>query len=436
MTAYADVTNLTEILKNVYGEGLTNQFNDEVTLYNRIPKSGRKPGGLGYVFGVRYARTQSVGGRDESVPLPDPFTGKKDQGTITPKYIYGAIRLTGPAIERAKGNMAAFVDGLADEMDDIYQAMLVDLNRQMQGDGFGLIATTSAATTPSTSATWAATCDNDTGVLYALEGMVVDFYNSTAIVTTCAGQRVLSVDSANKVLVFETSGSTYLTNHPIVAARSYTNDATALASGYLVVKMGARAATHAATNAQYEAMGLDGIFDDGTLLTTFEGISTSTQLFWKANILSNSSVNRELSIDLMLAGVDATRQKSGVNPNLMVMGLGQRRKYANLLLPDVRFAPSRLEGGYEYMSFAAGNGAIELMVEPLAQKNKIYIMKKGSIEKYELTPLGWGNLDGDQMHRRAGYDEWDLFLRIYTQVGTEHRNSLTLIKDLVEPSDY
>jgi hypothetical protein len=76
------------------------------------------------------------------------------------------------------------------------------------------------------------------------------------------------------------------------------------------------------------------------------------------------------------------------------------------------------------------------MVEPLAQKNKIYVQKKGNVQKYELTPLGWGNLDGDQMHQRAGYDEWDLFLRIYTQIGTEHRASLTKITDLVEPSDY
>jgi hypothetical protein len=436
MAAYADVTNLTEMLKTVYGEGITNQFNDEVTLYNRIPKSGRKPAGKGYVFGIRYARTQSVGARAESTPLPDPFTGKKDQGTILPKYNYGAIRLTGPAVDMAKGNMAAFADGLADEMDDIYNSILVDLNRQMQGDGFGLIATTSAAATPATNATWAATCDNDTGVLYVMEGMLVDFFQSTAIDESCVAQRVLSVDSSNKVITFETSGDTYQTNHPLVAARSYTNGTGSVASGSLIIKMGMRAATHATTNTQYEIIGLDGIFDDSTLLTTFEDINASTNQRWRANIISNSSVKRELSVDMMLAACDLTRQKSGVNPDLMIMGLGQRRKYANLLLPDVRFQPSRLEGGYEYLAFAAGNGAVELMVEPLAQKNKIYVQKKGNVQKYELTPLGWGNLDGDQMHQRAGYDEWDLFLRIYTQIGTEHRASLTKITDLVEPSDY
>jgi hypothetical protein len=53
-----------------------------------------------------------------------------------------------------------------------------------------------------------------------------------------------------------------------------------------------------------------------------------------------------------------------------------------------------------------------------------------------MSPLGWGNLDNSQLHQRAGYDEWQAFLRIYTHLGTEQRNDKVLIKDLVEPSLY
>ncbi len=436
MTAYADVTNLADVLKNVYGEGLTNQFKDEKTTYNQFPKSDRKPGGKGYVFGIRYSRTQSTGGRGESIPLPDPFTGTKDNGTITPRYLYGAIRLTGPAISAAKANMMAFVDGLSDEMEDIYQSLLVDLNRQSHGDGFGLIATASAATTASTAATWAATCDNDTGVMYAQEGMVIDCYNSTAIRTSAAGHRISKITPSTKVMEFEQGGTTYLTNHPITAARSYTNTSTALGATELFVKMGMRAASHATTNTQYEITGLDGIFDDGTLLASFEGITVASYPKWAANIISNSSVNRELSIDLMLNACDMTRERSGMNVDQIRMGLGQRRKYANLLLPEVRYAPAKLVGGYETLTFSGGDGSVEIVIDPLTQKNKIYFQPRDVIKKYELEPLGWGNLDGDQMHRRSGYDEWDLFLRLYTNLGVEQRNCLTVLKDLVEPETY
>lgn len=435
MADYADLTNLADLLKNVYGEGITNQFADEKTTYNQFGKSDRKPGGKGYVFAIRYARTQSTGARAESVQLPDPFTGTKDNGTINPKYIYGTIRLTGPAIELAKGNPMSFVDSLADEMDDIYQSIIVDMNRQCHCDGFGKVATATAAATPSATTTWAVTCDNDTGVMYIQEGMLIDFYDSTgatADTTTCA-ERVYSVLPTTKVIIFAHYSDTYLDNHPNSTIRGYTNDATATDAAAVLVKMGARAAAHTSTNSTYEITGLDGIFDDSTLLANFENIAVATYPKWQANILSNSSVNRELSLDLMIQACDTSRQISGMSVNQMRMGLGQRRKYANLLIGDVRFQPTKLIGGYEVLSFAAGDGSIEMIIDPLTQKNKIYFQPADVIKKYELTPLGWGNLDGDQMHRRAGYDEWDLFLRVYTQLGCEQRNCLTLLKDLVEP---
>ena len=136
----------------------------------------------------------------------------------------------------------------------------------------------------------------------------------------------------------------------------------------------------------------------------------------------------------MLNAVDVTRQVSGMKPDIIRMGLGQRRKYANLLMPDVRFAPTVLKGGYETLTFSGGDGSLEIIVDPMQQPNKIYFEPKGIIQKYELTPLGWGNLDGSQLHQRAQYDEWEAFLRIYSQLGCERRNCLTLLKDLTEPS--
>ena len=117
----------------------------------------------------------------------------------------------------------------------------------------------------------------------------------------------------------------------------------------------------------------------------------------------------------------------------MRMGMGQRRKYVGMLLPDVRFQPTKLRGGYEVMTFAAGDGSTEIIVDPMNQPNKIYIHPEGEIKKYEVLPLGWGNIGG-KMHQRAGYDEYDMFLRLYTNLGVEQRNTLTLIKDLTEPN--
>jgi hypothetical protein len=431
------LTAIQDMLKNVYGTGLQKQFADERTTYNQFPKSMRAPRGLGYFFGIRSARAQGVGARRESEILPDPLSGKYDQGKIVPKYIYGSLRLTGPAIEAAKGDVAAFVDGLSDAIDDIYQSLINDLNRQSCGDGFGLLATLSAASDALTTATttWTITCDNALGLARVQPGMVVDFYQTTAIDQSAVASRVSSVDYAAKTAEMEPNDGTYKTNHPIVAARSYTIATDTVASGSFMVRVGAREATHATSNTPVEMTGLDGIYDDGTLLSTFENVVVATYPYWKANVLGNAGSDRELSINLMLQALDLTRTRAGKRVQTMRMGLGQRRKYANLLMPDVRFAPTELRGGYETLTFAGGDGAVKMVIDPDLSPGKIYCEPDGMIQKYEMTALGWGNLD-QQIHQRQGYDEWDQFLRIYTNLGVEQRNALTLIKDLQEPDLY
>lgn len=437
---YHDLTSITDTLKLVYGEGIQNQFYDETLTYHQFPKSNRNPKGLGYEFGIRYDRAQGVGARRESELLPDPLVGKFDKGRITPKYIYGTLRMTGPAIEAAKGDVAAFVDGLADSVDDIYQSLVVDMNRQAWGDGFGLLGTLTSAsdavTTTTGGGTWTITCNNDQGVDLMYAGMVVDFYTSgTTIDQSAVASRISSVDRANKTAEMEPNTGVYKANHPITAAQSYTITTDTVASGAHVVRIGAREAAHATSDTPVEMTGLQGIFDDGTLLASFENITVADQQKWKANVLANSGVGRELSIDLMLQSLDLSRTVAGPNKRIIRCGLGQRRKYANLLLPDVRFAPTELKGGYETLTFAGGDGSVEMVIDPVAPPGRMFFEVVGSIMKYEMTPIGWGDLD-QQMHQRAGYDEWDQFLRIYTQLGTEQRNHLVLLKDLTEPSLY
>ena len=445
---YTDLTALADTLKYVYGSGITNQFNDEKTTYNQFPTSERQPRGLGYEFSIRNARAQGVGARGESMYLPDPLVGKFNKGRINPKYVYGVIRLTGPAIEAAKSDVASFVDGLSDSIDDIYQSVVVDLNRQSWGDGFGKVAELSATGTLDTNGTYTVTVKEDPGIRYLHEGMLVDFYNTAGSAPefgtgastkgyAAVAQRILSIDPVTRKVKFESgAATTYKTHHPrtSIAGATIASDIT-LAKSAIMIKMGAREFGHASTDTPIEMMGLSGIYDDGTLLDTFENIDADTYPKWGANVMSASGVDRELSVDLLLQAMDLTRTQSGVTPNIMRMGLGQRRKYANLLLPDVRFQPSKLVGGYETLTFANGDGSVEMIIDPVCLPGKIFMEPRGTIQKYEMSPLSWGNLD-QQMHWRTGYDEWDMFLRIYTNLGVETRACLTLISDLVEPSIY
>jgi hypothetical protein len=323
---------------------------------------------------------------------------------------------------------------------DSYKALISDLNRQCHGDGYGLLGTLSTTSdTLSTAATWTMTFANDRGVRYIRKGMIIDAYESNNIDQSSVASRVASVNPNNQTIELEavsavgSGGSAYQAFHPIAAARTYTIAAATVASGAEIVRYGARLATHATTNASYEMMGLLGIYDDGTLLSAFEGITITADPEWKANILSNSSVNRELSIDLMLAAMDMTHARSDTEAGLIRMGIGQRRKYFGLLAPDIRFQPLVLKGGYEKLAFSQ-NGAVSIIVDPYTQPNRLFFEPEGCIKKYELTPIGWGGFEPQKMHWRQDYDEGTMFLRTYTNMGTEARNELTLLSDLTEPT--
>ena len=435
-----DTTALAYQFKQTYGDKITDLFARHTMTYNQFEKSERKakirPGGTGFYFSTRQGDVEGIGGRAENAYLPEPMTGDGTQGTITPRLIYAVIRMSGLAIEAGKGDAHAFVDAQSDATMNAYKSLVNDLNRQCHGDGWGLLGTVTGAGTPSATVAWDVTFNNDMGTRYMKKGMICDFYVASAIDVTATAVRISSINPITKVVSFETigDGTPYRDYHPITAARTYTKTTDPVAVGELLVRYGARLAAHLTTGTSYEINGLDAQYDDGTNLASFEGITVASDPEFKANIMDNSSVNRELTIDLMLAAMDMSAARSHSQVNLIRMGLGQRRKYFALLSPDIRFAPKELKGGYETLAFSQ-NAAVEILVDPVTQPNTLYFEPKSAIKKYELTPIGWGGFDANKMHWRENYDQASMYLRTYTNLGVEERQSLTKLKDLTEPSN-
>lgn len=428
-------TSLTDALKLAYGDGMRKQFAEEVTLWNRLPRAPESdsPVGLGFEFMVRYANPQGIGFRGEDDKLPDPLAGKQDKARVNAKHVYGAVRLTGAVIDAGKNDKGAFVKTLELEMDGAYSQVMEVLNRVAHGDGYGKLATLSAASDAldeTATNTWNVTCNNDLGVRYLREGMLVDFYDGAAIDQSSVASRIKYVDISNKIAVMEGNDGTYKANHPRSGFSSYTIVAEAVPSGATMVAMGTRDDSHATTDTSYEMTGLLGIFDDSTLITTFQNINASTNYFWRANILGNSGTNREVTEDLLIKAAQTHRAACGKNPNVAYMGQGQQRKLANIFLPDVRFQPQELKGGWMVMTFAVNGTPIEFVVDPYAQPNAIFLTNDGAIEKFILKDLDWI----ERMHMREGYDQWTSYLALRGNIGVRNRKACTYLKDLVEPS--
>ena len=438
--AQIDTSAIAYQLKSVYGDQIIDLFNRQVMTYNMFMKSGRKatyaPGGTGFVFATRRSDIESVGARAENAYLPEPLDADGVQFTITPKLLYATLRLSGLGMEVGKGGVQSFVDVQGDAISNIYKALITDLNRQCWGDGHGGLATLSAQATTLTGSVWTFTCANDTGVRYLRKGMLLDFCESGTIDIHSIAQRIKSIDPTTKIVTMLAAADTYETYHPLGASYGAVSNSQTIASGATVVRSGSRLGTSGSwttASTAYEICGLNGLFDDGTLLASFQGQTIATYPEFVANIIDNSAVNRELSIDLMLQAMDLTSTRSDQTVEMILSGLGQRRKYFALLANDVRYAPGQFVGGYETLQFAQ-NGQVTMKFDPHARPNRMYFMPADGVKKYELTPIGWGGMDGQKMHWRDNYDQATMFLRTYTQLGVEKRNALTLLDDLTEPT--
>lgn len=438
MATYADMTNLADVMKNVYSnEEMQKQFNEEMISFNTLPRAEGAEyelRGNGFIFGARVGRNDS-GARKAGEQLPAPLVGKYDQSKITARYLYGRMNIDGPTIEAGKGDFAAFARTMDDQMNDVLESVKWGCERQFWGDGFGLLGTTAAVATPSTSAAWAVTLTSTKGCTYFRPGMLVDFFQSTTMDDTASSHRVSSIDWANNKVYFEKTGTTYRGYHPSATAAAYTQSTATIASGSLIVTVGSRETTHATTNVARELTGLEGIYDDGTLLASFQDITVSGNEWWKANILDNGAVGRELTEDLMIQGYNAGRIVGGQKPKLIRMGLGQQRKYVALYTPDVRFAPQEIKGGFKTMTFAAGDGDTQILIDPLCTPGKIYFEPENGVKKFVMRELGWLDLD-QVMHMVRGYDLWELAVGMYANMGTMQRNALTKITDLLEPTRF
>ena len=109
------------------------------------------PGTIGY-HGYRHATCISVNHVvTHGIPSDDKLLAAGDilnidvTARVRHKFFYGTFDITGPDIEKGKGNVNAFVNTLTDKMRSLTEMMLKDLNMQTYLDGTGVRATVTAA---------------------------------------------------------------------------------------------------------------------------------------------------------------------------------------------------------------------------------------------------------------------------------------------------
>lgn len=399
-----DMSTISGALKRVYDDYVEKQQNLKTYAIDEIANSLSKynAGGEGFFGAINDYGNESVGAINETESFRTIDNEHYSQWKVSPKVMVAPIEFSGLSSKAAESDDEAFVSVVVDALDTARDRLRKDENRQFFGLGNGTLTSPAGATSS------LATSFSVASAQYIRANMVIDVCAAGVSTLIVSAVRVTDVDKASNVVYL--SGALGIS----------------LATTQELVKQNIRVSQPSDGK---EAMGLRGIVDDGTDLTTFQNIDASANRIWRGRRIAASSAN--LTSDLLQRLIDDVRVLSGAEPDLLLMHPLQRRKYLDIVVPQKRYADENMDSGHKKLSF---NGR-DLMLDVDCQADTVYALTKGKIRKFEVEPLGMGTQEGsDRFLRKVGQDVFQAYWRHYINFGTSQRNAHGKISGLAVPT--
>lgn len=446
------LSNYSEVLKTFYLPAIQDQLNHDTILMDRIAMGPQEDvSGKNFTIEMHYGRSTGTGARADAGPLPTASYQKYKTAVVPMKYNYGRVQFTGPTIAATRSERGAYADVIDSEITGIVTDLKKELNRQLWGNGTGVLAR------------WLSGTSTSLTVQKAYKGNAAggDGWGSTF------GAKYLIENSLCEVVVLTTSGSTVtvatLTDTDLTAsavvegtisdAFTITNvTSSSVAAGTFFVRAGTTATVTAASSTagahRREMMGLRGIvtdedmdtitYYDGTdrgmsaLPDPLQGLAVGTYSWWKAIVATSGTRyggQRALTLKMMDKMFDDVEEVAGKDygPDMILTTRALRREYLELCRADRRVVNEMsLDGGWTALSF---NG-VPLTVDNDAIDGEIYFLTLKDIARYRMSDFNWMEKDGSVFSRISGYDAYEAILFIYQELGCRRRNAQGVLCDL------
>ena len=387
------LTTLDAILKNQYLGPIREQLNNSNVLYGRLEKNTDSVVGKNFTIPLHYGRNEGIGARGEGAALPGAGNQAYKDCIVPMRYQYGRIQLTGPTIKAARSNEGAFIRAVDSEMRGLERDMKSSMNRQVFGDGTGLLATVAASGSASSTVVVDSTAK-------LRVGMPIDIIVKTTGAATAgvAGTSVASITDATTFTIADTLAGSPAATYGVYIAGSRNN----------------------------EMMGLSGIV---SATSTLQGLDVATYPWWKATVQANSGTNRAISDTILQTALDTLEANSSGKATALYTSYGVRRAYQALLTATKQLVNTQeLKGGYKALTY----NDLPIIADKDAPANKIFVVDEDELQIFRLGDLDWMQDDGAILSRVSGYDAYEAVLYVYQELGCMMRNAHVLIGYITE----
>ena len=401
-------TTLANILKTTYLDGMPNFENTNKPWMQRLERvTGRENfEGDKIVFAGQDGSNQGGGEVAEGGAIPEAGNMSLVNMELQMKHHYWTIRLTAQIIEQAANSKGAFGSVLDKSIMDARTQSALNLAwHSVRGAGYGDLG---RVLTPST--TTVTLRDQPTyiglpGARFIRKGVKLDSYSAlTGGVQGASGVEVTQVTTSTDTI-------TVASGHGMTA-------------GDYVFRKGSRGNS---------VMGLKGLVDDGTILTSVQNLSRSTNPMLNAGILSNSGTLRAWTPELMDQGFsEAWNNGGGYWPSACMSPLEIQQRAAAYLRNDRRVAMTEMEldNGYKTVSWTTPDGNKPWLVDQFATPNEIMYLREEDLFFAILHDWDFVDEDGSKMRIVDRTHAFEMWLYTWRNLGARQFNNHSLLKDV------
>lgn len=395
------------ILKDLYVGPVVEQINQKTYMLDQIQRdadhidhTGRRA-----VIPVHTGRNRGRGSRGDNANLPAGGKQSYADAIVPIRYHYYGMELTDPAIEAAQSNEGAFINLLESESKGVAQDMKKDINRQVYGDGTGLLATVTG--TPAAGASLTI----DQGIQYIGVGDPVDVLVKTTGATT------------NGVV-----GTTVATRTPGASPAITTADNRAGATSNLY-------GIYISGSYGTEMDGMRNITDDSRTLHSINGATAGNE-YWQGQEVAASGATAGEDLFIQLADKVGATGQGEVEVFLTTRGV--RRRLANTYQSQKRYNDVQavnIHGGYSAIMV----NEIPVIADDDCPKGFVFGMDKSAFKWFEQTSPGWlSQRDGSVFHLKDAstaqgkMNVWQAWFRWYAALGSTAPNRTGRIPDAAD----
>lgn len=397
MTTYTDAAIMSAIDGMLKEDWVSNMIHDqygrEMPLLALLEKTSEGVEGTDAVATMRLGPNVSTNTRGELADLPNPGKQTTKKVRVALAYWYTTCAFSGPAIKASKSNAGSLARVITDELENGVKDHKKVENFFMFGDGNGSLARVTAIDSlVITLDRWATVFE---------EGRIIDTF--TARSGGSAGGdslKITAVDRANKQITL--SANTSIT----VGDYVYLEDSRGICN-----------------------MGLMGVADDGTFVSTFQTLSRTTHSKLKGKVFG-ATADRTLSEDILL-DVLARMREDGAKPNLFLGTSFQLRDLCVEAKEQRRFLDPKTKVDLGITGISIGDG-VDFTFDADCPAGYCFALNRNNIKIIEADPLGFMDKDGNVLSRIAGKDGYEAALFHYYNMIALSCYDQARIEDLVE----